>query len=148
MEGLYPITDRDKATAMELIIYEILDDIEKRANKWFVDAFIERYLNKRYVNKKLRFDNLLVDNLISDLEYQFSMAFWWIEVAENMNLNIESKRFVIRKYERFKQNEYGYRFLVSDERYDANTNSFLTEEEIAERKEKVNAELIKILSEM
>lgn len=148
MEGLYPITDRDKATEIELIIYKRLVDIEKRANKWFVDVFIERWFDKRYINIKPRFDDLLVDNLISDLEYDFSMAFWWIEVAENMGFSLQSKRFVISKYERFKQDKHGYRFLVSDERYDAYTNSFLTEEEIAERKEKINAELKKILSEM
>lgn len=137
MEGLYPITDRDKATAIELIIYDRLDKIDKRVKKWFVDAFI---------HGKIRIDD--AENLVCDLEYIFSVTFWLIDVAENMGFSLQSKRFVIRKYERFKHNEHGYRFLISDERYDAHTNRLLSDGEVVERNERINAEVKKILSEM
>ena len=140
MEQLYPITDNDKATAIDLIIYEELDKINKKANEWFDETFINKI---PYID-----DDILVRNLIDDVEYIFSMAFWWIEVGENMGFDFTSKAFVISNYERYKNNENGYRFLVSDYRYDPYQNKVLTPEEIKERDERMCAEIEKIMNEM
>ena len=140
MEQLYPITDNDKATAIDLIIYGELDEINKKANEWFDETFINK---KEYID-----DDILVRNLIDDVEYIFSMAFWWIEVGENMGFDFTSKAFVISNYERYKNNENGYRFLVSDYRYDPYQNKVLTPEEIKERDERMCAEIEKIMNEM
>ena len=140
MKQLYPITDNDKATAIDLIIYGELDEINKKANEWFDETFINK---KEYID-----DDILVRNLIDDVEYIFSMAFWWIEVGENMGFDFTSKAFVISNYERYKNNENGYRFLVSDYRYDPYQNKVLTPEEIKERDERMCAEIEKIMNEM
>lgn len=140
MEGMYPLTEENKRVAFNLLIYDRLNDIDRLTDVWFDETFINP---KDYIS-----NDLLVENLISSLEYNFAMAFWWVEVGESLGYTFDSKDSLTWYYERFKNYPNGYRFLVRDERYDPYDHKVLTEEEIADRREKCDEIAMKILEKL
>ena len=139
MEGLVEITDKNKTTALDLIVYEHIDRIDSLANKWFIQTFIE----KNQIPQ-----DIAVRNLTNNLDYIFSMAVWFIELAESMNYTLEAKKSLVSRYEKYTNNPNGYRFLVIDHRYDRKQNRVLSEKEITNKQKRMDKVMLDIINKM
>jgi predicted nucleic-acid-binding protein len=137
MKALYNITDKSKETAFNSFIFDVLEDIEKKANDWFRETFLEP---KDYISK-----DVLIENLRDDLDYLFTKAIWLIEMGESKGFDMDSKQFVESAYKTYTEKENGYRFLVNHRQYDAHNNALLTKRQATAREKRTNKIAMDIL---
>ena len=124
------ITDEDKATLIELHLYETLYNIQKQTNDWFEDVYIKQ-------------DTHLSDNnLIAILEYHFKIAFCWVQIAESLGFKPKAKEYLEKIYNRYK--EKGHKSIIINIRYDNINDRVRTDAEI----EKVNNYQISLTNEI
>ncbi len=141
MKPLYNLTDKSKETFFSLSIYDILAKIEKQADEWFVDTFLEP---KEYIPNEL-----LIRNLKDNLDYLFTEAIWLINLCAALGYEVkDSKRSVKEAYDKYTAKEDGYRYLVHNRRYDVHENKLLTEEESVERQKQINKIMLDMFKEL
>lgn len=119
MKPLYTLTDKDRETYFDLLIYDILDKIDTRCKKWVEGVFINIVVP----------EEIETDNLKSDLDYLFSEAIWLISLAENFNYNLDSKQFVEGLYLEYTAEKEGFKNLISNSDYNKKEHRLYTEEE-------------------
>jgi hypothetical protein len=141
MKPLYELNKIDKQNYFNLLVYGLMDKIREKANKWF---------DKTFINKKPYFnDELLINHLRADLDYIFSEAIWIIELGESQGFDMNTvKRFLQSDYDRYTQDEHGYRFLVENRLYDAYKNILLSDGEANEREKKMGDEISTLIQDM
>ena len=137
MKALYEINHKHKETTFNLLVHDVIDEIENKANTWFVETFLEP---KDYIPKEL-----LIDSLCSDLDYLFSKAIWLVELGESQGFDLNFKQFLESKYKTYTEKENGYRFLVSHRQYDAHNNILLTKRQATAREKRMNKIAMDIL---
>jgi hypothetical protein len=140
MKILYEITDSSKQNFFSLALYEINDNIEKRANEWFNKTFLEP---KDYIPNEL-----LVANLKMDINYLLSKAIWLIKLSESLGYVSDAKRFIEMTYDIYTKDENGYRLLVRNRLYCGYTNKLLTESEANAREKKIKKTMQKLWNEI
>ena len=116
MKEIIKITDRQKETFFDLSIYDILDKINIRCNKWVEGVFINIYVP----------EEIETSNLKSDLDYLFSEAIWLISLAESFNYKLTSKQFVEDLYNEYMED---FKNLINNSDYNKLENRLYTEEE-------------------
>ena len=134
MKSLIKITDNNKETFFNLQIYDILDKIEKRCEKWVKGVFIKVYVS----------EEIETNNLCNDLDYLFSEAIWLIELAESFNYKMESKQFLEHKYKDYTSIKEGYKKLMTLN-YNIKQHRLYTEEEMKVNRDKSNKIAMDIL---
>ena len=138
MKPLYTLTDKNKETYFDLIIYDILDKIDIRCKKWVEGVFINIVVP----------EEIETDNLKSDLDYLFSEAIWLISLAENFNYSLDSKQFVESLYSEYTAEKEGFKNLISNSDYNKKEHRLYTEEEKKLNREKVNKIAMEILNNL
>jgi hypothetical protein len=132
---------RSKNTYFNLLVYKSTNEISERANKWFVDTYIDY---KPYIPKEI-----ILRNLLMDLDFLFAEGFWVVEVGESLGLDItDVKETLQRYYERYMSGEHGYQQLVHHRLYDSFNNKLLTEEEADARDERMRKLSIELVEEI
>ena len=110
------LTDDNKKTLIEMQVFKVLNNIQKEANYWFEDVYIDDTLH-------------LCDNdLILILEHQFSVGYFWTQIAQSLGFNLKAKDYLEIKYNDYK--EYGHKAMISDIRYDSVKDRVRTDAEI------------------
>ncbi len=107
-----------KTNLVEQQVYQVLEEIQKSANTWFKDVYIEQTLF------------LCDDDLILELDYLFSVGFFWLQVAGFFGFEIKAKEYLSEKYNRYK--ESGHKSMILDIRYDHASDRLRTDAEIEE----------------
>lgn len=130
MKKLTNITHKNKETYFNLLISDILKKIDEEADEWFHETFID---HKDYIPKEI-----LERNLKMNLDYLFSEAIWLIELGESLGFEIDFKCFLESKYKQYTKDEYGYRLLVNDRRYDSLNHRALTKRQATLREKRIN----------
>ena len=138
MKPLYTLTDKNKETYFDLLIYDILDKIDIRCKKWVEGVFINIVVP----------EEIETDNLKSDLDYLFSEAIWLISLAENFNYDLDSKQFVESLYSEYTAEKEGFKNLISNSDYNKKEHRLYTEEEKKLNREKVNKIAMEILNNL
>ena len=138
MKPLYTLTDKNKETYFDLLIYDILDKIDIRCKKWVEGVFINIVVP----------EEIETDNLKSDLDYLFSEAIWLISLAENFNYSLDSKQFVESLYSEYTAEKEGFKNLISNSDYNKKEHRLYTEEEKKLNREKVNKIAMEILNNL
>lgn len=138
MKPLYELTDKNKETYFDLLIYDILDKIDIRCKKWIEGVFINIVVP----------EEIETNNLKSDLDYLFSEAIWLISLAENFNYKLDSKQFVESLYSEYTAEKEGFKNLISNLDYNKKEHRLYTEEEKKINREKVNKVAMEILSKL
>ena len=138
MKPLYTLTDKNKETYFDLLIYDILDKIDIRCKKWVEGVFINIVVP----------EEIETDNLKSDLDYLFSEAIWLISLAENFNYNLDSKQFVESLYSEYTAEKEGFKNLISNSDYNKKEHRLYTEEEKKLNREKANKIAMEILNNL
>ena len=137
MKSLYKLTDKNKSTYFSLLIYDLMDKIDKRTEEWFDDVFF----------KKIVPEEIYTRNLLMDLDYIFSEGIWIIKLAEKEKLDIKDvKKSFGEKYKTYTKN--GYRMLVHNEKYNSREHRIWTDSEIKENKERMSKIANEILDEI
>ena len=141
MKPLYEnFNDKNKETLFNLQVYDVINKIEKHAQEWFVESYIDV---KDYIPQ-----DILTSNLKDNLDYLFTEAIWWIELGESFGYNIDSKRFVKTLYDDYTSCEDGYKNIVRDERFCRHENRVYSENEIKENNNRMNEIMCKIIADI
>ena len=140
MKPLYKLTEKNKETKLSLVIYSVLEEIETKANEWFKEVFIEP---KDYISS-----DILTSNLKQDIRYLLTQAIWLVDLSKSQGYNVECERWVESLYKVFTAKPTGYRYLVTDERYNKQKNKVYTPEQVKENKKRSNEIALKILAEL
>ena len=131
MKPLYTLTDKNKETYFDLLIYDILDKIDIRCKKWVEGVFINIV-----VPEEIETDNL------------FSEAIWLISLAENFNYNLDSKQFADSLYSEYTAEKEGFKNLINNSEYNKKEHRLYTEEEKKVNREKANKIAMEILNNL
>lgn len=125
MEYLYKLTNDNKQIIHSLMVSKSMNEITNRSNQWFIETFVNPV---SYIPNEITTRNLLID-----LDYIFSESLYLIELMESKGFVCEIKEYFEEMYNKYISSEIGYRFLVTDNRYDSNNNIMLTDEEVSDR---------------
>lgn len=136
MKPLVEINTASKICHFSGQLYDILDQIDKRVNLWFVEKHIDKC---KYICD---------ENVNSDLDYMFSKGIWIIEMAESFGYTsgMTSIEFFESHYERYTTD--GFKALISDKRYNRKDESVYTDAQVKENDERANKLALEILTEL
>lgn len=85
MKPFVKISRQSKSTYFSLCIYDILDKIKDRSNKWFNEVFFEKIVP----------ESIYTGNLLMDLDYMFSEGIWLAELAAKEKFDVrDAKNFL------------------------------------------------------
>lgn len=115
-----------------MYIHEVFDGMEKRANEWFNDA---------HIKGKIVSDGSDIGALKRDLEYFLTKGLWLVNLAKVLGYDVsDNERYLQNMYNIYtnKNKRNGYRFFVTDERYNPFKNKVYTKKEIGSNAQEQN----------
>lgn len=126
MKHLYDLCDDSKECFFSQSIYDILDEIQQRCNKWFTESFIECP----------EYEQFETPNTIADLNFLFTKAIWISEMATQQGYKPTALQFLETNYNDYIK--HGHRYFVTDPRFNNKENRINSESEIVANKRRVD----------